>query len=444
MEENKTILIIDDDTEVRSMISDVLEDEEYVVYQAENWDSAKIILQENVINLVFLDLWIDEDEYDGIIILERIKKKYPSIPVVMISGHGNIEIAVKAIKYGAYDFIEKPFVIERMLITASRAIESATLKVENTSLKRKKHGSDVVLIGKSTNSSKLRSQALKTAASSGSACIYSSYGGYAEDLAWLIHCNSSRKEKRFLCFDCKIIDQEYVGRELFGSSVNRGLIRNANGGTIFLDNIFNLNQKNQDTLSSFIQTGKINNISSDTRIIGNCYENKQAIADRNLSLAHRLSGFELDIKPLNERFMDVSDIIDYYYRNSAQIFGISSPAKLSESAMEFLTSYEWSGNIVQLKDTLEILFTTVHERDIDISDLPMVGKCNDDATKFQHYMNLPIKEARDLFDKDYIMFQLNKFDYNISQIARNIDMDRSAFYKKLKSLNIDIEKEINQ
>lgn len=436
-----TILIIDDDTEVRSMIADVLEDEGYSVCQAENWEAAKVAMQENIINLVFLDLWIDEDEYDGIIILERIKKKYPSIPVIMISGHGNIEIAVKAIKYGAYDFIEKPFVIERMLITASRAIETSTLKVENTSLKRKKHGSDVVLIGGSTHAMKLRPQALRAAASSGAACIYSSYGSCADDLAWLIHCNSSRKEKRFLTYDCKIIDQEYLKNELFGSSMSRGIIRNGNGGTVFLDNIFHLNAENQEILTKYIQSGKINGISSDTRIIGNCYENKQVIADRNLSLANRLSAFELDIKPLNERFMDVDGIIDYYYRNSLQIFGVANPAKLTDEAREFLNSYEWPGNIIQLKNTMEILFITVHDRQIEAKDLPMLPDNCKDLSKVQLYMNLPIKDARELFDKEYINYQLNKFDYNMSLISRHIGMDRSAFYKKLKSLNIATEKE---
>lgn len=427
------ILIIDDDVEVRAMIAEILEDESYTVYQAESWDSAKPIFQDNIINLVFLDLWLQEGEYSGINVLEKIKNKYPTIPVVMISGHGNIEIAVKAIKYGAYDFIEKPFVIERMLITASRAIESASLKYENVSLKRKKHGSEVVLIGNSAYMVKLRSQALKAAASSIFVHISSCKGGGGDDLAWLIHSNSERKEKRFLIYDCKQYDQAALSEELFGTSLKSGVIKSAAGGTLFLNNVFCLNEYNQRKLLDFARTGQLNNIAVDTRIISNSYgENIQ-----NSELSERLSGIEMCIKPLHDRMSDIIDIISYYYNHSFNIFGISTPPKLENDAQEALINYSWPGNVTQLRNILENLFITVDNTSISISDLPdEVSHTHQVENVNNIYTSLPLKEARDAFEFDYLSYQLKRFSNNMANISKFIGMDRSALYKKVKTLGI--------
>ena len=432
--EKNTILIIDDDIEVRSMIADVLEDENYTVYQADAWESAKQILQEHSVNLVFLDLWLQEGEYSGINILEKVKNKYPALPVVMISGHGNIEIAVKAIKYGAYDFIEKPFVIERMLITASRAIESASLKYENVSLKRKKHGSEVVLIGNSSYMVKLRSQAIKAAGTNNFVHILSSKGSGADDLAWLIHSNSLRKEKRFLVYDCNQKDQSLLKEDLFGTSLKRGMIKSALGGTLFLDNVFCLNSENQKILLNFTRSGTIDNVAIDTRIISNSYTEIKETSE----LKERLSGSEIYIKPLHDRMSDIEDIIEYYYNNSFNIFGISCPPELDADAKNALINYNWPGNITQLRNVLENLFLTVDSTYIVVSDLPtdIVNKKQESLCNNTDYYSLPIKEARDAFERDYLLYQLKRFSNNMADIAKSIEMDRSNLYKKMKSLNI--------
>lgn len=437
-----SILIIDDDTEVRSMIADVLEDEGYSVAQAGNWETAKDVLENKEINLIFLDLWIDENEYDGIVILERIKKKYPAIPVVMISGHGNIEIAVKAIKYGAYDFIEKPFVIERMLITASRAIESATLKIENVGLRRKKHGSNVVLVGKSHYASKLRSNAVKAASNSGTAYISSHPGGEADELAWLIHCNSSRKENRFLTFDCKVDDQNYLIREIFGSQTNKGFIRNSNGGTLFLNNISSLGEEAQRALLIYLQSGNVNGVNCDTRLICSDRYSVSELSNFVLpDLLQRILIHELDIKPLKDRCADVEDIIDYYYMNSVLLFGVSKPPELSKGARDIMVAYSWPGNIAQIRNTLEILFLITKNEIISVNDLyiGLQSATESDISPFQKYFNMTIKDARDAFEKEFLAYNLRKFGNSMTNVAKAIDMDRSALYKKVRGLGLDID-----
>lgn len=439
------ILIIDDDAEVRQMIADILNDEGYSAHQATDFKSAEPILQQNTISLIFLDLWIGENEYDGIAILEKLKKKYSSIPVIMISGHGNIEVAVKAIKYGAYDFIEKPFVIERMLITAARAIESATLKSETVNLKRRKHGSDVVLVGTSSYMSKLRTQAVKASTVNSMICILSAKGGGADDLAWLIHCNSPRKEKRFVTFDCSNPDQDAVHDELFGSSpINRGLIKNVNGGTLFLNNIFELNKTNQQMLLKYLQTGKVNDVNADTRIICNSYNaNIDELTESGKverELIYRLSSTCLEIKPLQSRGQDIEHIIEYFYKNAFVIFGIANPPTLSDRAKDLLMTYSWPGNIRQIKNVLENLFLTVQGTEITVSHLPKELFIAQEKieSSFSDYLDLPLKDARDLFEKGYILHQLTKFNHNMAKVANFIGMDRSAFYKKVKYLDIDI------
>lgn len=437
-EDRKKILIIDDDSEVRTMIADVLCDEGYHVEQADDLEAAKKVLQICNIDLIFLDLWIGENENRGIEILEFMKKKYPPIPVVMISGHGNIDIAVKAIKQGAYDFIEKPFVLERMLITTSRAIESATLSSENTSLRRKKPGSDVVLVGSTSYMTKLRNQAVKLAASSSSIYITSKPGGYADELAWLIHCNSSRKERRFVVFDCKRNDDSVVKQELFGSYVGGGLIRNLNGGSLFLDNITHLSQEVQYLLLNYLRSNRVNNTEVDTRIIANSYENESTAIIPEL--LNRLSIASIEIKPIKERVQDLECIIDYFYKNSFALFGISTPPKLTDSAKNELLLHKWPGNIRQLRNVVENLFLSVKCNEIKCEDLhsqiDVTGICD---SQISDMFSVTLKEARDKFEKEYLMYHLKRFCGNVANVASFINMDRSALYKKLKTLGIEVD-----
>ena len=328
-----------------------------------------------------------------------------------------------------------------MLITAERAIESATLKCENVSLKRKKHGSDVVLVGSSQSMIKVRTQALKAAASNSCVYISSPKGACAEDLAWLIHCNSSRKENRFLVYDCRHSDQETLGKELFGTSLKKGIIRSASGGTLFLDDVFRMNEANQKQLLDFMRTRHIDNVEMDTRIICNSYSGTDnAISE----LYERLSGIEIILKPLIERMSDISEIIEYYYNNSFNIFGVVNPPKLSDDAKEALVNYSWPGNVTQLKNVLENLFLVTEKDWIELSDLPAEisgNKIEATGDNITAYTNVPLREARDSFERDYLLYQLRRFDNNVTSIAKHIEMDRSALYKKMKGLNILVDEQ---
>lgn len=441
------ILIIDDDSEVRSMVSDILEDEGYSVKQADGWDMALAIIKEKIPDLIFLDLWLDDDENAGIKILEKIKRLNSYIPVVMISGHGNIEVAVTAIKKGAYDFIEKPFVIERLLLTTNRAIESNELLKENIILKSGKLSFDVAFVGTSTFTSKLNSDILKTAQTNMRVIISGPNGCFPEAIAYSLHSKSSRARFPFIEIDCGFEDQEAVYERIFGGYGKKSALANAHGGTLFIREFLNLSKESQSELLKYTQTGCLNGLKIDARLIvytsNRNYERDLSRLGFNKELFSRLNIHQIKVLPLKEHLADIESMINYYLENSLRIFGLPSK-EISFEAKSLLKAYSWPGELVQLKNVLEFaLISSKGKNVINVCDLPenILNESTSTTRPEVHiseFMTFPIKEAREAFEREYLKYQMWRLNGNISKIAEFIGMDRSALYKKFKTLQISI------
>lgn len=445
---NRDILIIDDDAEVRVMVAEILEDEGYSVRQADDWESANKLIRKKIPDLVFLDLWIGNDENAGIRILDKIKKINSYIPVVMISGHGNIEVAVCAIKKGAYDFIEKPFVIERLLLTANRAIESNELLKENVTLKSNCPDMQAFFAGTSKFLTKLNNEIKKIAPTNMRIMICGPKGCFPEVVANIIHKESLRAKFPFIEVDCSANTPDEVCNQLFGGYGKNCAFLNAHGGTIFLKEVLSLSEKAQQLLSDYLNTGLINGNTINARVL--CYTseiNKDGEISEEIGfskdLFKRLNVQCIKIVPLRERTEDILDIADYYISNAAKAFNIS-PKPISEKAKKFLLAYPWSDEFVQLKNAVEFALLRAKDSDeIDIKSFPReIYESNnrlahaETILELSQMSNMSMKEAKQNFEKEFLKFQILRFENNITKLSLAIGVDRSSLYKKMKSLGI--------
>lgn len=446
---SENILIIDDESEVRSLISGVLSDEGYQTWEAGNENEAFSIIKKHIPDLIFLDLWIGDDESAGMKILDKLKKAYFEIPVVIISGHGNIDVAVKAIQIGAFDFIEKPFVIDRLLLTCKRATEIIHLRKENVTLKNNRLDSEVFSIGTSSFALNIKSTIEKIAPANSRIFIQSPGGMSIDALAFSIHKKSPRKDNRFICHSC-LGSNEISENELFGTEKSYGYIENAHGGTLFLEDIAYLSLAAQKKLLLLLQEGKysVGNriIYSDVRIICSAINNTidTMIESGSFSreLFYRLNIVNIIIPPLKERREDIIPVIDYYMSRSDQLFGLA-PKKFSEGALAILQSYDWPGNFHQIKNIVEsslINSATSNKPEIEEKFLPpeltSSAKEKLDSLNIAKFISMPLKEAKESFESDYLRAQISRFSGNISQTANFIGMERSALHRKLKNLNV--------
>lgn len=443
-----SILIIDDDAEVRMMVAEILEDEGYSVRQTDNWESASQLIRAKIPDLVFLDLWIGNDENAGICILDKIKKINSYIPVVMISGHGNIEVAVRAIKKGAYDFIEKPFVIERLLLTASRAIESNELLKENVTLKSNRPGIQVFFAGTSKFITQLGNDIKKVAPTNMRIMICGPKGCLPEIVANSIHKESLRAKFPFIEVDCLSDNQDEVCKRLFGEYGKNCAFLNAHGGTIFLKEVLSLSEKAQQLLSDYLNNGLINGNTINARVL--CYTSEIDEAGEILenacfskSLFNRLNVKQIKIVPLRKRAEDIPYIADYYISNAAKAFNVS-PKPISDEAKEILTMYSWPGEFEQLKNAVGFALLKAQNSDsIGLKDFPKeVYESNSNIVyseitlELSQMVNLSIKEARENFEREFLKIQIRRFNNNITKVAAAIEIDRSSLYKKMKNLGI--------
>lgn len=438
------ILIIDDDSEVRSLISDVLSDEGYGAYPVANDSEAFALLKKVEFDLVFLDLWIGEDESAGLKILNKIKNQYLDIPVVIISGHGTIDVAVNAIQNGAFDFIEKPFVIDRLLLTTSRALELYHLRKENILLKNKRLDLDIINVGKSIFVQNLKSSLDKAAQSNGRVFIETYTGMGAENLALYIHRKSSRKDYPFVHFNCSSDSKEKIEKELFGQDRTSGYLEKANFGTLFLDNVTELSQDCQRRLQQYIQDGRIyienrGNVYLDVRLI--CSHNCNSDMSKfNQDLFYRLNIVHIKIPELKDRREDIIPLVDYYVKNAENFFGLA-PKTFTKECEAILQAYNWPGNVYQVKSIVEnSLINALGAQEISKKDLPTeLITCTKDkfeALDISKLIAMPLKEARNAFESDYLNAQIERFSGNVSQTAKFIGMERSALHRKLKSLEV--------
>ena len=451
------ILIVDDEADICELVAGILQDEGYSTRVAHNSNSALGAIESRRPNLVFLDIWLQGSRLDGLQLLEAAKEQHPDLPVVMISGHGNIETAVAAIKHGAYDFIEKPFKADRLLLIADRALETSRLKREVRELKQLTPIASA-LIGKSPAINQLRQTIEKVAPTNSRILIVGPSGAGKELCARTLHSMSSRAAGPFVVINAAAITPERMETELFGveqtngtQSRKVGALEEAHGGTLFIDEIADMPRETQNKIlrvltdQTFERVGGGGKVGVDVRIVSSTSRNLEAeIAAGNFreDLFHRLSVVPIRIPPLAERREDISVLVDYFMDQISAATGLSKRA-IGEDAMAVLQSHDWPGNVRQLRNNVERLMILAggdSSAVINASMLPQdVGSMipsMPNGNGGDQLMSLPLREAREMFEREYLMAQINRFGGNISRTAEFVGMERSALHRKLKALGV--------
>jgi len=454
------ILVVDDEEDIRNLICSILEDEGYETRGALGSKSAYEQIESKQPDLVILDIWLQGSKDDGIEILENIKEQYPLIEVLMISGHGNVETAVSAIKIGAYDFIEKPFKSDRLLLMIRRALENAALKQENSLLREKAKQLPQEAVDYNMLSQKTLSL-LERAAPTNSRVIISGEIGTGKALAArYIHEHSTRSDKPFIVYNCQSDDPVRMEFELFGQGVDKGLFHQAQNGTVLLDGIDHMPLDIQGKLARILQD---NNFSirmdsgealANIRFIASSSGDlKKAVSEGKLreDLFYRLNVVHVQMESLRQQKSEFSSIIEALRQQLFVDTGMKLAA-FDDKALEALKAYHWGGNLRQLRNVLEwvAIMTQTQNCDVyNIAHLPpdivskKIAPENDnkqisalEKKEGIDFMALPLREAREHFERDYLLRQINRFDGNISKTAQFIGMERSALHRKLKILEI--------
>lgn len=451
------ILIVDDEADICELVAGILQDEGYVTRTARNSDEALIAIRARRPNLLFLDIWLQGSQLDGLQLLDAIKKEYPDLPVVMISGHGNIETAVAAIKQGAYDFIEKPFKADRLLLVAERALETSRLRREVKALQSL---SPVAagLIGQSSALNQLRQTLEKVAPTNSRILIVGASGSGKELCARTIHAMSGRAKGPFIVINAAAITPERMELELFGveegvdaQGKKAGALEEAHGGTLFIDEIADMPRETQNKIlrvlveQTFERVGGNNKVSVDVRIIsstGRDLESEIETGRFREDLYHRLSVVPIRVPSLAERREDIPLLIEHFMEQISQSTGLSR-RMIGEDALAVLQSHDWPGNVRQLRNNVERLMILAGgdaSTTINASMLPqdvgsMIPK-TPNGNGGETLLGVPLREAREMFEREYLVAQINRFGNNISRTAEFVGMERSALHRKLKSLGI--------
>ena len=451
------ILIVDDEMDIREIVSGILSDEGHGTRTAKNSDEALNAIQARRPGLVFLDIWLQGSKLDGLQVLELIKQQNPQLPVVMISGHGNIETAVSAIKLGAYDFIEKPFKADRLVLIAERALENSRLKREVSELKVRS-GTVSKMVGKSTSVNQLR-QVIDRVAPANSRIMITGQSGAGKELtARMIHSASARSSGPFVTINAATIIPETMEHELFGAEGTAGegryvgKLEEAHGGTLYIDEIADMPRETQGKIlrvlveQTFLRVGGTTKVHVDVRIISSSARDLVgAISEGTFreDLFHRLSVVPIRVPPLAERRDDIPELISFFMDQFTTNAGLPK-RQIAEDAMAILQSHDWPGNIRQLRNNVErlmILASGDPDSEVTADMLPSEVGALVPATPTgaggEKLMSLPLREAREVFEREYLMAQVSRFGGNISRTAEFIGMERSALHRKLKSLGID-------
>ena len=438
------ILVIDDKADIRKLVSEVLQEElSYTVACAADVRSALDQLTNNP-KIVILDIWLESSDMDGIGLLKVIKQRLPKTQVIMISGHGNIDVAVKTIKLGAYDFIEKPFKTAKLLIMVERAIEKYLLLNENKVLKE--HKTELELIGQSKQMLKLKSLIESIANKSNSRVIITGPNGVGKKtIAQIIHNRSVRYAKPFVYWHITNKSLELLSKELFGDKNISSVFVKADGGTLFINDFLHLPLEMQASLLQALKNSTVANYHFDVRVIAATKGvPEQALQDNTLSeaLYYNLNIGRIDIPGLSQRKDDIELLLNYFIRLTLESNG-SGTLLLGQDVVRVMKSYDWPGNVRQLKNAVEwmtIVASSQNKKEISLEMLPgeliAVDKNNYQALVDSNALifEKPIKDAREFFEKQYIEFQLERFNNNISKTAEFIGMDRAALHRKIKLL----------
>ena len=447
-----SILIVDDEQDIRELIGDILRDEGYAVRLAANSDDCLAAINAEQPSLMILDIWLKDSLMDGIDILKTVKRDNPDIPVVIISGHGNIEIAVAAIKQGAYDFIEKPFNIDQLMVVVARAMENSRLRRENQDLRRR----DVAaaeMLGASVAFKALKANLDKVTKSNGRVMLTGEPGSGKEMAARYIHTNSNRATAPFIIVSSASIEPERMEEVLFGREtsergVEPGLLEQAHGGVIYFDEVADLPLGTQGkilrvlTEQQFTRAGGSDRVRVDLRVISSTCRDLRAeigLGRFRQELYDRLNVVPIPVPSLSERREDIPDLARHYIDWFQKTQGL--PARpLSPDAESLLQTMSWPGNIRQLRNVIErVLILGDSAGAIEAVELPGAEPKADAEAGVMlsgSIAALPLREARELFEREYLVTQINRFGGNISRTANFVGMERSALHRKLKSLGV--------
>ena len=448
------ILVVDDEFDIRDLIADILQEEGFSTKTASNSDEVFNAFQERVPSLVILDVWLQGSRKDGLEILADLQRDFPEVPVIIISGHGNVEAAVKAIKEGAYDYIEKPFKSDKLLVIVQRALESARLKRENRELKVWTP-MESSLIGSSSAINTLRQSIEKIAPTNSRVLITGPAGSGKELVARTLHKRSGRADRPFVAVNAALISPNRMEEELFGvfsenGSHKTGMLEQAHGGTLFLDEVADMPLETQGKMlrvlveQKFQRYGGGPKVQVDVRVVSSTSKNlREEIEAKRFreDLFHRLNVVPLDVPSLKQRRDDVSDLIEYFMDQICAASGLV-PKQLGADALTTLQSHEWPGNVRQLRNVVEqilILGGQTGSNLISLEQLPAdITQSGPEVLRGagEQVMSLPLREAREVFEREYLLAQTERFGGNISRTANFIEMERSALHRKLRSLGI--------
>ena len=446
------ILVVDDNSDIRILISGILKDKGYTVRMAANFDQASNEIKKKLPDTAIIDVKLDKSDNDGIALLSQIKKIDSDVPVIMISGHANVQMAVDSLKLGAFEFMQKPFSSERLLNFVSRAIENNDLKKEKNILENKLFNS-YDIIGQSQSITKVRDLINKLSITESRVFISGPAGSGKELVARQIHKKSLRSNKKFVVVNGALLDPKKYELELFGSEnseglINYGFFEKAKNSTLLIDEVSEIPLETQAKIlrvlidQKFKRVNGSKEINVDVRILTTSSKNIREEVDKGNfreDLYHRLNVVPINLPPLKERTEDIPLLLKYFSKKISELNGISE-TKMDPN-YNLYYNYDWPGNVRELRNLVErISILSVNEVNINVNSLvqdALIQKnVNNDSDFRNNVLSYPLKEAREKFEKEYLTSQLKKHKGNISKTAEFIGMERSAFHRKLKTLGI--------
>jgi len=443
------ILIIDDNADIRLILEELIQDAGYKTRLAANYNQALTEIDKKIPDVAIIDVKLDKGDTDGIELLNHIKKKNKDIPVIIISGHANIEMAINSLKSGAFEFIQKPFDKERLINFVNRAVENFTLKSENQNLKSKLFHS-FELIGKSQNINSIKEQIEKLSLSESRIFISGPTGTGKELVARKIHKKSKRKNKPFVILNGALLDAKKYEEELFGEektdgSILYGALEKSSGGILLIDEVSEIPLETQSKIlrvmidQKFKRINGNHDIKVDVRIICSTSKDIQKeIKNGNFreDLFHRLNVFSINIDPLNKRLEDIPMLIEYFSQKICNSYNLKS-FKIKDN--NYLLNYNWPGNVRELRNLIErIAILSPGNNDDKILEIikESLSKTSEESFSVTDALSVPLREARESFEKEYLTTQIKKFGGNISKTAKFVGMERSALHRKLKLLGV--------
>jgi len=443
------ILIVDDNADIRNILNELIIDAGYKTRVAANYNQALSEIDKKIPDVAILDVKLDKGDNDGIQLLSHIKTKNKDVPVIIISGHANIEMAINSLKHGAFEFVEKPFDQARLLNFISRAVENLNLKSQNKEYENKLFSS-YDLIGNSKNITTIRDQIEKISITESRIFICGPSGSGKELIARKIHKKSKRSSNSFVILNGALLDNNKYELELFGEekidgSISYGALEKANKGTLVIDQISDIPLDIQSKIlrvlidQKFKRVNGSNDIKVDVRLI--CSSNKNLKNEIDLGnfredLFHRISVFQINIDPLNDRISDIPLLVNYFSKKISENYNIKS-LEIDEND-SYILNHVWKGNVRELRNLIERIAILQPDNKEKISNIIKESLKNDNFQEkiTENSLSVPLKEAREKFEKEYLTVQLKKYNGNITKTATFVGMERSALHRKLKGLGI--------